>query len=345
MAKRSFYIKESELDDFQRQIVNRKADTSLIVTGCAGSGKSVLAFWKYHDIKKKQLGSVQVIVFTTSLKGSFVEACRSVGLDTHGIRYWREWQNEPWSSDYIIVDEAQDFSREQIEYFMRCANKALLLYGDSSQQIYNFLERKGEAPRVNMEEIQRITSYPRENLVFNHRLPKTVARVAEKLNAEGDPLEDRCVEEGTEKPYFLSCSSLDDQIGRIVEIIKSRRFDDVGILLPNNDDAKYVSDELMKRGLSVEVKHHGDSSIKFSTSNPKVMTYHSAKGLQFEAVFLPKIHEGSLDSFIEPLYVAMTRTYGFLYVLYTGNLPSPLQALLNSDLIETTLVTRETAYL
>ena len=59
------------------------------------------------------------------------------------------------------------------------------------------------------------------------------------------------------------------------------------------------------------------------------MTYHSAKGLQFEAVFLPAISSLSDDkdrkkSEQKALYVAMTRTYRYLYIMYSGRLPAPL---------------------
>ena len=50
------------------------------------------------------------------------------------------------------------------------------------------------------------------------------------------------------------------------------------------------------------------------------MTYHSSKGLQFEAVFLPNCE--SDDGSKIPLYVAMTRTYQSLYILHSGNLSS-----------------------
>lgn len=40
------------------------------------------------------------------------------------------------SADYIIVDEAQDFSKEDIELFRSKARKALLLYGDSPTTLY-----------------------------------------------------------------------------------------------------------------------------------------------------------------------------------------------------------------
>jgi superfamily I DNA/RNA helicase len=58
------------------------------------------------------------------------------------------------------------------------------------------------------------------------------------------------------------------------------------------------------------------------------MTYHSAKGLQFETVFLPDISPLPEDergvSEQKALYVAMTRTYRYLYVMYSGELPEPL---------------------
>ena len=45
MPKRSFFVRDSELDDYQRKIINKRTDNSFIVKGCAGSGKSILALW------------------------------------------------------------------------------------------------------------------------------------------------------------------------------------------------------------------------------------------------------------------------------------------------------------
>lgn len=330
MAKRSFFIKESEMDDFQRKVINRRSESSLIVKGCAGSGKSVLAFWRLHDIVSNDKGSAQIVVFTKSLKSYFVEGCRGEGIDSTLIDYWEHWKREPRSTDYILVDEAQDFSANQIRTFMQHANKALLLYGDSSQQIYNFLAEKGEEPRASMEEIGHITGFPDERLVFNHRLPAKVARVAEYANTEGDNLEERCKEEGVEKPYFLTCPTGKEQLDLIAEIVRARGYEDVGILLPKNKMVESVAGYLKEKGLSVEAKYNTEdkgtvSNLNFATSNPKVMTYHSAKGLQFGAVFLPRCEDVSVGDFMEPLYVAMTRTYQALYVMYSTELPKALQ--------------------
>jgi superfamily I DNA/RNA helicase len=59
--------------------------------------------------------------------------------------------------------------------------------------------------------------------------------------------------------------------------------------------------------------------LDFTTENPKLMTYHSAKGLQFEAVFIPMCI-GSDEKDRNPLYVALTRSYRDLFILYSNHL-------------------------
>lgn len=67
MAKRSFYVKDSELDDYQVKVINKKTDNSYIVKGCAGSGKSILALWKAKQIQDEHKGTYLYIVFTKAL--------------------------------------------------------------------------------------------------------------------------------------------------------------------------------------------------------------------------------------------------------------------------------------
>ena len=48
MAKKDWMVKESDLekDDYEYQVLHAVLDKSCIVSGCAGSGKSVLALIK-----------------------------------------------------------------------------------------------------------------------------------------------------------------------------------------------------------------------------------------------------------------------------------------------------------
>ena len=80
MAKRSFYVKDSELDDYQVKVINKKTDNSYIVKGCAGSGKSILALWKAKQIQDEHKGSFLYIVFTKALMQYMSDGIHQVGI-------------------------------------------------------------------------------------------------------------------------------------------------------------------------------------------------------------------------------------------------------------------------
>ena len=331
MAKRSFYVKDSELDDYQVKVINKKTDNSYIVKGCAGSGKSILALWKAKQIQEGGKGSYLYVVYTKALRQYMSDGIKQVGLrESNVVNFdacfqWEkndygEFQRGVWkkgSYDYVIVDEAQDFSRDGIELLKSKARKALLVYGDTAQQLYKFLKDK---QTVSMEDIQYFTKFPVEQLVFNHRLPKKIARVAQYLNSESDELEERCTEEGTEKPKILKYNTKQEQFAAIANLIKNKGMEDVGILFRNNNEVDEAYDYFTNKGIEVEAKsyRHKDE-LDFTSDNPKLMTYHSSKGLQFENVFIPECTaEGADDR--NPLYVAITRTYRSLYIMHSGNL-------------------------
>ena len=331
MAKRSFYVKDSELDDYQVKVINKKTDNSYIVKGCAGSGKSILALWKAKQIQEGGKGSYLYVVYTKALRQYMSDGIKQIGLRESNVvnfdacfqwgrNNYGELQRGVWkkgSYDYVIVDEAQDFSRDDIELLKSKARKALLVYGDTAQQLYKFLKDK---QTVSMEDIQYFTKFPVEQLVFNHRLPKKIARVAQYLNSESDELEERCTEEGTEKPKILKYNTKQEQFAAIANLIKNKGMEDVGILFRNNNEVDEAYDYFTNKGIEVEAKsyRHKDE-LDFTSDNPKLMTYHSSKGLQFENVFIPECTaEGADDR--NPLYVAITRTYRSLYIMHSGNL-------------------------
>jgi superfamily I DNA/RNA helicase len=347
MPKRDFYVKEEELDDYQVKIINKRTDSSFIVKGCAGSGKSILALWKAKQIQENG-NTFLFVIFTKALKQYMKDGISQIGLTASNVEnynqcfYWSKdgstWQQGDWKKgkyDYLIVDEAQDFSKEDILLFKSKATKALLLYGDSAQQLYKFFTNK---TAISMDDMAYITKFPTEQLVFNHRLPKKIARLAEFVNNENDDLENRCRKEGNELPKILRYNSLNAELDAIAEIIKNRNFEDVGILLRNNNDVEKVADYLRRKGLNVEAKVNDNVELNFNSSNPKIMTYHSSKGLQFEVVFLPECTVSSQDD-RNPLYVAITRTYQSLYIMHSGNLSTFFDAV-PTNLYETSLTTK-----
>lgn len=332
MSKKSFYIQESELDEYQIQVIQRRTNKSFIVKGCAGSGKSILALWKVKQIQEEKMGSFYFIVFTKTLKKYMEDGIKTIGLKNDRVLYHWQWENKGCpSADFIIVDEAQDFNKDQINQFIKSANKTLILYGDSAQQLYKFRDPQP----LSMEEIAAVTGFNSEQLVFNHRLPKKVARLAEFITDSDDELVLRCKNEGTELPKILKFPNLASKLDSIYDIVKNRQLEDVGIFFKSNDEVENAKNYFKQKGLEVEAKYNGSIDLDFNSKLPKLATYHSSKGLQFENVFIPNCNQEDEES-RSSLYVAITRTHHSLFIMHEGDLSSFFDEV-PSNLYETSL--------
>jgi hypothetical protein len=349
MAKKDWMIIESELDDDQIKFLMATNDKSCIVEGCAGSGKSILALIKAQRIQKEKGDNYQIIVFTKALC-AYMNAGRET-LELHNdFNYYWNWRNQlncP-SSDYVIVDEIQDFTREEIEEFIKATHKNFFFFGDPAQSIF-----QGLKVTMPVKDIKNLfpdkKNKPKDFSLFrNYRLPIPTARIVKYVGIDlADNYDERTyMSKETAIPRFIKYRSLSEQISAIARIIIRNNLTDVGILLAGNGYVKKVSEMLNSNGIDHEAKYddkgnwqNGVNSLNFNTSNPKVMTYYSAKGLQFETVFLPAIcplsnSEDRKISEQKALYVAMTRTYRYLYIMYSGSLPYPLSNV-PSDLYST----------
>lgn len=334
--KKDWMIRESELDDDQIKVLMATLNKSCIVSGCAGSGKSVLALIKAQRIQRELGEDYQIIVFTRALCRYMNAGRKLLGL-TRMFTYHHDWKEKKGcpSSNYVIVDEIQDFSEEEIREFIGATHSNFFFFGDTAQSIYDGIKTTLPVDdiRVNIQEARAAKYF---SLYRNYRLPKPVARVVQSVGVDLDAYDESTYKSlETAIPRFIKYNDEDEQILAIHRVIKDRELEDVAILLPHNDDVKRVYDKLTSLGGNYELKYNdrenfrnGQESLDFSTTNPKIMTYHSAKGLQFEAVFLPLMEKYSpLDrvSDRKALYVAMTRTYRYLYIMYCGLLPTTLQ--------------------
>ncbi len=335
MAKEAWYINEAELDDFQVQVIRKRLDSSFIVKGCAGSGKTVLALWRAKELAERGEHNYLVVVFTKALRQFIEDGIKEIGVDSGKVMYHWWWKTKKGMphADYIILDETQDFTEEELRELRHAAHKHLIVFGDSAQQIYKDMKNG----LLTMEQMQVMLGIPLENLVINHRLPKKIARIAEHVGRNTD-LESRCRKEGVHKPRVIRCQSVDEQYAYIEKVVKAQAYKDVGILLPHNVQCKQAYEHFKQKGLEVEVKYDDKTNFKnsvmnlnFRTSAPKVLTYHSAKGLQFEAVFLPMCNVDQ-ENDRNALYVALTRSYRDLYILHNGDLSPFLRNA--ADLVE-----------
>jgi superfamily I DNA/RNA helicase len=325
----NWMIDASRLDDQQIEVLELASDESKIIKGCAGSGKTVLAVHKADRIRKKQQGSFYILVYTRALRAFIQDGIDELGIPNASVLYEWEWRRKGCpQADYLLIDESQDFSEQDITLFKKSANQAITFFGDSAQQVYdtkiNFQTNQRDKT-VTIEEIQRLTSLSSIQLNYNHRLPESIAKVAQCLLRTGEDIVSGCAKKGGDKAILKKCSTPENELDWIIHRIKNEGLKDVGILLPENIQVKFVYDYLqlknMKAGVRYSENNRVNEALDFKGNIPNIMPYHSSKGLQFETVFLPFCEANINSSFWRnAFYVALTRTFKTLIVTYTHSL-------------------------
>lgn len=321
-------VDEESMDDDQLDLIEYTSDKSMLVAGCAGSGKSVIAMHKAEQLYSKGK-DVILIAYTKSLNGFM-----RVGKPDASFRFYYHYQWKKMmmpKADYIIVDEIQDFTREEILEFINAAKKCFLFFGDTAQSIY----RQYGKQTMTIAQIAEMTGLNTLQLFNNYRLPRPVAKITQNyVGVDVAEYKEKVYQnKETELPRFIHTSTPEDEFKNITQIISSHPNKSIGILYHSNESVLQMNKQMIERGIRCEFKYNDTdgekqnvSNLNFSTLVPKIMTYHSAKGLQFDIVILPQYNGASDAESKKALYVAMTRTMHKLYVLYsTPELLSPLK--------------------
>ena len=326
---KEFNVDKKSLDFEQIGLIERELERSMIVSGCAGSGKSIIAMYKAQQIIEEG-GDVIMIAYTKSLNRYMQQGEATSKTDKYFYYHWQWLDAGKPSADYMIVDEIQDFSRDEVNEFIKAAKKCYFFFGDTAQSIY-----KGIKHPLTIKELSEMTGIAISYLNSNYRLPKPVAKITQEYVAiDANPYAEAIYQsKEAEIPRFVQFEDEKSQIEAIIDIISKKNMKNVGILVPSNDLVLSTMKSFNELNFPCEFKYNAGYNDKrnrvtldFTTDLPKLMTYHSAKGLQFEAVILP-FYEGVTDREAQKaLYVAMTRTYRFLYVMYsTSIIGQPLQ--------------------
>ena len=246
--------------------------------------------------------------------------------------------------DYLIVDEAQDFNITQYQYsFLPKVGKSLSLLGDSHQK----MNKSGSS----MEKISGyFSNYKNFYLKYNYRLPKTIAKVAQKIHDPEIDLVTNNLKDGGNsdfpnypKPIIKRCSSREEEIRWIASKIMNEALDDVAILVPDSSDVQEVVRLLGENGITeVQTHYRTGKTVPFHTINtldfsnndlPCILDYFAAKGSEFDNVFIPFANSGSVGDRYD-FFVACTRSSHSLYITYTNNITSFLRNVNRDDIVE-----------
>ena len=246
--------------------------------------------------------------------------------------------------DYLIIDEAQDFNvTDYCNKFIPRVGKSMSLLGDSNQKMISTGSSINEL-KLNFP------NYKSFDLKYNYRLPKAIAKVAQKIAQPEIDLITNNMKNGGDsdyptypKPVIKKCLTRVDEIKWIANKIQNEILDDVAILVQNDSDVQEVVKLLAANGISEvqthyrtgkEVPFHTINTLDFSNNDlPCILDYYAAKGSEFDHVFVPFANEGHVGR-RHDFFVACTRASNSLYITYSGVKTSYLGNVNNQDIVE-----------
>lgn len=354
---------ENELGREQRVFLNKVMNTERneSVAGFPGSGKTVVLLYAVVYLRKKNPNATILIVeFTHALIKMLQAAIDEIAkeqayIDLHlenvEIRTYYDFVRAHTQYDYIICDEVQDIPTVAIQN-MRQRAKRIIVGGDANQSIYAEDPKWRMAP-CSQKELDAVLSPGKTNLTVIYRLTKKIITAINSFLPSMKILQAKptMVKTNVQIRLWKSTDKKQEVAHIMDEAISRLNYNDnVGILVPTHSKVIAFANfalEIAKKPMWIEEKneygktdfaslnkHLKENGIpmqyvangfgKFSSENLITLTtYHSSKGLDFDAVMLPFCNCADMPSMVTPtlFMVAMTRSRKDLFVSYSSDHP------------------------
>lgn len=352
----------AELDPEQRDFVDSKfsENKNYWIQGHAGSGKSVLLVHSLIKAYNKNPNlKVCFVLYTHALIDMIKTGIPSELKSKVEVMTYFQFQKSSKTYDLILVDEVQDLPANVVKELKRRSSRVISA-GDMNQSIYE--------GTVSPSEIENLLNAQTFGLKIIHRLTKTLKKIAsffksDVLGAKEDwNKKDAQVIIGKTKPFsseefefvWKSAKSDAKNIPTVIllpfhsSIAKFMNFvlnyENKPTLDESMNDNEARNKHLDAHNVKLEYIGNGFGSLANATNNHKVMimTYHSAKGLDFESVYIPNLYEGikiwrkpdnseDLEMSKTLFFVAVTRSRRNLYLTYSANRPHKFVSLIENE--------------
>ena len=324
------------------------------IQGFAGSGKSVLLAYAAKTIlAKKPESQILVVVFTQSLVEMFKADFKELGLASKvTIDTYYGFMKGNSHYDYILCDEVQDLIPRVI-HEMNSRSSNVIVAGDSNQSIYDSDPRWREST-VTPSEIGCLINGDSYELGIIHRLSRSIIDAVQrflprmnifssKRDMTKEDTQIRLCEassEAKEVKYIMEQATKSINVGDSTAVLiptapKIIQFVNQALRDANKPeweettnnwgrvDFGSMNSHLRKNGIKMQYVGNGYGSFDENDRRIVIMTFHSAKGLDFENVFIPYANTSMYicpnDHLAKTLFmVAMTRTRKNLYITFNG---------------------------
>ena len=227
--------------------------------------------------------------------------------------------------DFTLVDEGQDLTPDSFE-ILRCLSKHVTVFADHQQQIFE--------QGASEEEILRALGLNRRNatLLAAYRNSPDVARLASYFIAESEARGNylnqiKNNQSVRERPLCFVASNYFEEMEQLGKIVKQRLMMNqrVGIIVPQLRQVHGFATALAEQGIPVEKAlgrkggKEGRLQVNFDDVTPKIASYHSAKGLTFDCVLMPRLTESAFPRVHGParqriMFVGIARATQWVYL-------------------------------
>ena len=263
---------------------------------------------------------------------------RDYDWDDLALYTWNELRRDtrPRRYNHIIVDEGQDFSPMMIRSLTEAVGKggSLTFFGDVAQQIYGS-RLSWRDSGIRTSKIWRFDA--------NYRNPESIVEFSKTImknpywRQDTDMVESKFQIAKGPKPILIHFSEKLHEKKWIVEnALTFCRTASVVIICRNRADLDEFQMALKIRNYHNAVEIDRTTPGFASEKRIYLATYHAAKGLEFDHVFIPYLSadklpdpdavasaaspEDACADEIKLLYVAVTRSRNGLYMTYSGEL-------------------------
>lgn len=356
LYERNFLPDITELKNEQPEILRYPISKDLLVSGPAGSGKTILAIYRckaygeqqgelltYANMLKNYLtrhlaANSDTEISSLKTKGIFEYVKEVSGITVQNSDFIdsanraADWAiNNQKKIEFIIADETQDFHSGHLDFIAYYAKK-MTLFADDAQTLYDHghstTEIIGKMRLVHKRKIER------KEITGNYRNQPPVAQFANPFykNRSKETLPSAVLDGASEKVKVFIAeneSNIGSDLVKQVQAYTGLMTDKtpkVGILVQNYDIMNKVKN-IFSNQFPVESASNGimpNNRNIFSEANPILMTMASAKGLEFDYVVIPffdyeKLKTKRPDNFEQIIFTAITRARRSVAIFISKN--------------------------